>query len=40
MTRLLEISDLVTELSDGRDWMRAVDGTSLDVRRGETFCLA
>ncbi len=39
MTRLLEIGDLVTELSDGRDWMRAVDGTSLEVRRGETFCL-
>src|SRR5690554_2721565 len=37
--KLLEIRDLVSELSDGRDWMRAVDGASLEVRRGETFCL-
>ena len=37
--KLLEIEDLVTELSDGHDWMRAVDGVSLEVRRGETFCL-
>ena len=38
--KLLEIRDLVTELSaDGRNWMRAVDGVSLAVKRGETFCL-
>lgn len=37
--KLLEIRDLATELSDGRQWMRAVDGVSLEVRRGETFCL-
>ena len=38
--KLLEIRDLVTELSaDGRYWMRAVDGVSLAVNRGETFCL-
>ncbi len=37
--KLLEIEDLVTELSDGQHWMRAVDGVSLEVRRGETFCL-
>jgi peptide/nickel transport system ATP-binding protein len=36
---LLEVEGLVTELaSDGR-WMRAVNGVSLTVRRGETFCL-
>jgi peptide/nickel transport system ATP-binding protein len=36
---LLEVEGLVTELaSDGR-WLRAVDGVSLAVRRGETFCL-
>ena len=37
--KLLEIRNLATELSDGRQWMRAVDGVSLEVRRGETFCL-
>jgi peptide/nickel transport system ATP-binding protein len=37
--KLLEIRDLITELSDGRNWMRAVDGVSIDIRRGETFCL-
>ena len=38
--KLLDIGDLVTELSaDGRTWMRAVDGVSLTVQRGETFCL-
>ena len=37
--KLLEIRDLVTELSDGQDWFRAVDGVSLAIRRGETFCL-
>ncbi|MFA7504292.1 MAG: ABC transporter ATP-binding protein, partial [Burkholderiaceae bacterium] len=37
--KLLEIEDLVTELSDGHGWMRVVDGVSLEVRRGETFCL-
>ena len=37
--KLLQIEDLVTELSDGHDWMRAVDGVSLEIRRGETFCL-
>ena len=37
--KLLEVEGLVTELaSDGR-WMRAVNGVSLTVRRGETFCL-
>ena len=39
MSQLLEIRDLVTELSDGEHWMRAVDGVSLDIHRGETFCL-
>ncbi len=39
MTKLLEIRGLVTELSDGEHWMRAVDGVSLDIQRGETFCL-
>ncbi|HRP98401.1 MAG TPA: dipeptide ABC transporter ATP-binding protein [Rhodocyclaceae bacterium] len=37
--KLLEIDGLVTELSDGRDWLRAVAGVSLAVRRGETYCL-
>ena len=38
--KLLEIRELATELSsDGRHWFRAVDGVSLDVQRGETFCL-
>jgi peptide/nickel transport system ATP-binding protein len=39
VSKLLEIRDLVTELSDGEHWMRAVDGVSLEIRRGETFCL-
>ena len=39
MTKLLEIRDLITELSDGEHWMRAVDGVSLEIKRGETFCL-
>jgi peptide/nickel transport system ATP-binding protein len=37
--KLLEIEDLVTELCDGHDWMRAVDGVTLAVNRGETYCL-
>ncbi|MBW7861100.1 MAG: ABC transporter ATP-binding protein [Rhodocyclaceae bacterium] len=37
--KLVEIEDLVTELSDGQSWMRAVDGVSLAVQRGETVCL-
>lgn len=37
--KLLEIEGLVTELSDGCDWMRAVDGITLAVQRGETYCL-
>ena len=37
--KLLEIDGLVTELSDGRNWLRAVDGVSLCVHRGETYCL-
>jgi peptide/nickel transport system ATP-binding protein len=37
---LLVIDDLVTELhGGGQDWVRAVAGVSLQVRRGETFCL-
>ncbi len=38
--KLLEIEGLVTELSaDGQQWMRAVDGVTLSVKRGETYCL-
>ena len=37
--KLLEIENLVTELSSDGSWLRAVDGVSLEVRRGETFCL-
>jgi len=37
--KLLEIKGLVTELGSGQDWMRAVNGISLAVRRGETYCL-
>ncbi|MFN3987663.1 MAG: ABC transporter ATP-binding protein [Rhodocyclaceae bacterium] len=37
--KLLEISDLTTELGNGRDWTRAVAGVSLTVHRGETYCL-
>jgi len=36
---LLSVRDLATELSDGERWLRAVDGVSLDIRAGETFCL-
>ncbi|MCC5861682.1 MAG: ABC transporter ATP-binding protein [Gammaproteobacteria bacterium] len=36
---LLDVEDLVTELASDRRWMRAVNGVSLSVRRGETFCL-
>ncbi len=35
----LTIEGLVTELDGGREWVRAVDGVSLAIRRGETFCL-
>ena len=37
--KLLEIEGLVTELSDGEKWFAAVDAVSLDIRRGETYCL-
>nr|MBL8456603.1 ABC transporter ATP-binding protein [Zoogloeaceae bacterium] len=39
MAKLLEIDGLVTELGNGRDWVRAVAGVSLAVQRGETVCL-
>ena len=37
--KLLEIEGLVTELGGRPEWFRAVDGISLEVRRGETYCL-
>ncbi|MEZ5560056.1 MAG: dipeptide ABC transporter ATP-binding protein [Pseudomonadales bacterium] len=36
---LLSIKDLRTQFGTGEDAMLAVDGVSLDIERGETFCL-
>ncbi len=37
--KLLEIDGLTTELGNGRDWSRVLEGVGLSVKRGETFCL-
>ena len=36
---LLTVDGLITELSDGREYKRAVDGVSFCIEAGETFCL-
>ena len=37
--KLLEIENLVTELGEGENWLRAVDNISLTVEAGQTYCL-
>ena len=39
MTALLSVRDLVVEYAARRSTVRAVDGVSLDIARGETFAL-
>ena len=39
MTTILEIENLHTEIDGNGPPTRAVDGISLDIRRGETFAL-
>ena len=39
MTREIEIENLVVEFGDGAAWMRAVDGVSFEIARGETYGL-
>ena len=36
---LLEVENLVTELGEGDNWLRAVDNISLAVEPGQTYCL-
>ena len=36
---LLEVQDLHTHLNSGRQTVKAVDGVSFSINRGETFCL-
>ena len=37
--KLLEVKNLVTELGEGDNWLRAVDNISLAVEPGQTYCL-
>ena len=37
--KLLEVESLVTELGETDNWLRAVNGISLTVNVGETYCL-
>ena len=37
--KLLEVESLVTELGEADNWLRAVNGISLTVNAGETYCL-
>jgi peptide/nickel transport system ATP-binding protein len=37
--KLLEVESLVTELGETDNWLRAVNGISLTVNAGETYCL-
>lgn len=37
--KLLEVENLVTELGEGENWLRAVDNISLAVEPGQTYCL-
>ncbi len=39
MESLLEVKDLKTHLSTGTTIVKAVDGISFDIKKGETFCL-
>ncbi len=39
MASLLEVKDLKTHLSTGTTVVKAVDGISFDIKKGETFCL-
>jgi peptide/nickel transport system ATP-binding protein len=37
--KLLEVESLITELGEADNWLRAVNGISLAVNAGETYCL-
>ncbi|WP_297185643.1 dipeptide ABC transporter ATP-binding protein [uncultured Porticoccus sp.] len=37
--KLLEVESLITELGETDNWLRAVNGISLTVNAGETYCL-